>query len=94
MGEIGVAVVVPRDPDAPPTLDQLRTFGATRLSAHKLPEALRLVDDLPLTPMQKVDRRTLAAHEGSRDQRAVRRVGPVGPVATGGTGAGQASADS
>ncbi len=63
MGEIGVAVVVAPRPGPPPTLEDLRTYGAERLSAHKLPEALRLVEALPLTPMQKVDRRALAAHE-------------------------------
>jgi acyl-CoA synthetase (AMP-forming)/AMP-acid ligase II len=63
MGEIGVAVVVPRDPAAPPTLDELRAYAGVRLSAHKLPEALRLVDALPLTAMQKIDRQALAAYE-------------------------------
>ena len=63
MGEIGVAVVVPRRVDEPPSLDDLREFARRRLSAHKLPEALRLVDALPLTAMQKLDRRTLAALE-------------------------------
>jgi len=63
MGEIGVAVVVPRDPAAPPALAALREFLADRLAAYKLPEALRLVDALPLTPMQKIDRRALTAHE-------------------------------
>ena len=63
MGEVGVAVVIPRHPHAPPTLAELREFAGERLSAHKLPEALRIVDALPLTPMQKVDRRALAAHE-------------------------------
>jgi acyl-CoA synthetase (AMP-forming)/AMP-acid ligase II len=59
MGEVGVAFVVPRDPAAPPPLDGLRAFGATHLAHHKLPEDLRLVDALPLTPMDKVDRRAL-----------------------------------
>ncbi len=63
MGEIGVAVVVPRRPGEPVSLDELRRFGAQRLSSHKLPEAVRVVDALPLTPMQKVDRRALADHE-------------------------------
>ena len=40
MGEIGVAVVVPRRADEPPSLDDLRAFARRRLSAHKLPEAL------------------------------------------------------
>jgi acyl-CoA synthetase (AMP-forming)/AMP-acid ligase II len=63
MSEIGVAVVVPRDPAHPPTLEDLRAFAKDRLSAHKLPEAVRMVDALPLTAMQKLDRRTLAGSE-------------------------------
>jgi len=66
MGEIGVAVVVPRRPDRPPTLEALRSFAADRLARHKLPEALRIADALPLTPMQKVDRRALAAVEAEQ----------------------------
>jgi acyl-CoA synthetase (AMP-forming)/AMP-acid ligase II len=66
MGEIGVAVVVPRDAAAPPTLDELRAFATDRLAPYKHPEALRLVDALPLTAMQKVDRQALAAHEARR----------------------------
>ena len=65
MGEIGVAVVVPRHADRPPSLDDLRAYGRERLSSHKLPEALRVVDALPLTAMQKVDRKALADHEAS-----------------------------
>jgi acyl-CoA synthetase (AMP-forming)/AMP-acid ligase II len=59
MGEIGVAVVVPRDAAAVPTLDDLREFASGRLAPYKLPEALRVVDELPLTGMQKIDRRRL-----------------------------------
>jgi acyl-CoA synthetase (AMP-forming)/AMP-acid ligase II len=59
MGEIGVAVVVPHDAGSPPSLAQLRDFAAPRLAAHKLPEAIRVVEALPLTAMEKVDRRTL-----------------------------------
>jgi acyl-CoA synthetase (AMP-forming)/AMP-acid ligase II len=65
MGEIGVAVVVPLDPALPPALTDVRSFLADRLAAYKLPEALRLVDELPLTPMQKVDRRALADREAA-----------------------------
>ena len=57
MGEVGVALVVPRDPDAPPTLEQLRTHAGTRLAHHKLPEDLVVVPAVPLTAAQKVDRR-------------------------------------
>jgi acyl-CoA synthetase (AMP-forming)/AMP-acid ligase II len=63
MGEVGVAVVVPSDPSSPPTLDDLRRHLDGRLARFKAPEALRLVDALPLTPMQKVDRRALAEGE-------------------------------
>jgi acyl-CoA synthetase (AMP-forming)/AMP-acid ligase II len=65
MGELGVAVVVPTDPAQPPTLDELRTFLEPKLARYKLPEAIRILDGLPLTPMQKVDRRRLAGHEAS-----------------------------
>jgi acyl-CoA synthetase (AMP-forming)/AMP-acid ligase II len=61
MGEIGVAVVVPTDPEKPPTLAELRAAAADELATHKLPEALTFVDALPLTAMQKIDRRALAA---------------------------------
>ena len=61
MGEIGVAVVVVRKDQRAPTLDDLRTYGRDRLAAYKLPEAIRVVDALPLTAMEKVDRRALIA---------------------------------
>jgi acyl-CoA synthetase (AMP-forming)/AMP-acid ligase II len=57
MGEIGVALVVARDPSGPPSLEDLREHAAARLGRHKLPEALVLVDQVPLTGAQKVDRR-------------------------------------
>lgn len=68
MGELGVAVVVPVDPTAPPSLDDLRTFGARKLATYKLPEALRVADEIPLTAMQKVDRRALAAREADAQE--------------------------
>lgn len=64
MGDIGVAVVVPRDPEQPPTLADLRDHAEHRLARHELPEALVIVARLPLTSMHKVDRpaaRRLAA---------------------------------
>jgi acyl-CoA synthetase (AMP-forming)/AMP-acid ligase II len=61
MGEIGVACVVPRDATAPLTLPDLRAFATERLASYKLPEDLRIVDSLPLTAGEKVDRRKLAA---------------------------------
>jgi acyl-CoA synthetase (AMP-forming)/AMP-acid ligase II len=64
MGEVGVAVVVADAAADPPTLEALRTFSAERLARYKLPEELRVVDALPLTAMDKVDRRRLAADIG------------------------------
>ncbi len=61
MGEVGLAVVVAIDPAEPPSLDQLRAFAAGQLAHHKLPERIELVDELPLTPMEKVDKRALQA---------------------------------
>ena len=61
LGERGVAVVVPASPHAPPTLDELRAFAGERISSYKLPDDLRVIDALPLTAMDKVDRRELEA---------------------------------
>jgi acyl-CoA synthetase (AMP-forming)/AMP-acid ligase II len=60
MGEVGVAVVVPADPAAPPTLGDLTSHADGKLAVWKLPEDLLVVEALPLTAMQKVDRRALA----------------------------------
>jgi acyl-CoA synthetase (AMP-forming)/AMP-acid ligase II len=60
MGEIGVAVVVARDPQQPPQLAALREFAAPQVAAYKLPEAIHAVDALPLTAGEKLDRRALA----------------------------------
>ena len=59
MGEIGLAVVAPHDRALPPTLEELRAFGARALARYKLPEALELVDALPRNPVGKIDRRQL-----------------------------------
>jgi acyl-CoA synthetase (AMP-forming)/AMP-acid ligase II len=75
MGDIGVAVVVAADPTQPPSLEDLRSFAVDRLARHKLPEGVEVVDHLPLTAGQKVDRtalRRLVAHdpvEGTTDGR-------------------------
>lgn len=59
MGELGVAFIVVR-PDAPaPSLADLRAFAADTVSSYKLPDELRVVEALPLTPMDKLDRREL-----------------------------------
>jgi acyl-CoA synthetase (AMP-forming)/AMP-acid ligase II len=59
MGEIGVAAVVPRDRERPPSLADLRDFAAPHIARYKLPDAVHVVDALPLTVGEKVDRRAL-----------------------------------
>lgn len=60
LGEIGVAFVVPSDPGTPPTLEELRTWCVEAMASYKAPDALVLIDELPLTAMSKVDKRALA----------------------------------
>ena len=62
IGEIGVAFLVPADPADPPVLAELREWVRDRLADYKAPDRLVLVEDLPLTPMLKVDRDVLRAH--------------------------------
>jgi acyl-CoA synthetase (AMP-forming)/AMP-acid ligase II len=61
LGEIGVAFVVLEDSADLPSLDSLRSFCAGKMADYKAPDRLELLDDLPLTPMGKVDKRALAA---------------------------------
>jgi acyl-CoA synthetase (AMP-forming)/AMP-acid ligase II len=69
MGEVGVAVIVPVDPARPPALEELRSFAGERLAAYKLPDAVLVVDELPLTTMDKVDRAALHYLVDGRPQR-------------------------
>ena len=46
---------------AQPDLESLRRACAATLSDYKAPDALAVVDELPLTPMMKVDPAALAA---------------------------------
>jgi acyl-CoA synthetase (AMP-forming)/AMP-acid ligase II len=61
MGEIGVAVVVPRLTGDAPTLEDLRAQARGRLASYKLPEAIVLTAELPRTAMEKIDRTALGA---------------------------------
>jgi O-succinylbenzoic acid--CoA ligase len=55
-GQRVVAVVVPADPAAPPTLDELRDAVKDRLGPWAAPKALELVASLPRTSIGKVRR--------------------------------------
>ncbi|MBM4267516.1 MAG: AMP-binding protein [Deltaproteobacteria bacterium] len=58
-GEIGCAFVVPRKPDDPPTLAELRAWVGDSLASFKRPDRLTLLPELPATPMFKIDKRAL-----------------------------------
>jgi acyl-CoA synthetase (AMP-forming)/AMP-acid ligase II len=56
LGEVGHAVAVV---DAPVTLDELRSWVGAELADYKRPDALTIVDELPLNGSAKVDRAEL-----------------------------------
>jgi acyl-CoA synthetase (AMP-forming)/AMP-acid ligase II len=60
-GEVGWAFVVPRTAADPPSLPELRAFVGAEMASFKRPDGLTLLDELPLTPMFKVDKQTLKA---------------------------------
>ena len=71
LGEIGVAVLVPRR-GADPDLSELRAHCSHRLADYKAPDAITVVDELPLTPMMKIDpdRLRALASRAAEDRRA------------------------
>jgi acyl-CoA synthetase (AMP-forming)/AMP-acid ligase II len=65
LGEIGIAFVIAAE-GAPPGTDELRTWVRDRLADYKAPDKVVIVDELPLTPMMKIDKRALALEESNR----------------------------
>lgn len=59
-GEAGVAYVLPRDPTAAPTPDELRAFLRGRIAAYKVPRIIHVEPELPRTATNKIDKRLLA----------------------------------
>ncbi|MFI6403921.1 AMP-binding protein [Streptomyces sp. NPDC050548] len=53
-GEEVLACVIPRDPAAPPTLEELRAFCEDRLAHYKIPTLLQIMDTFPMTVSGKV----------------------------------------
>lgn len=60
-GQRVVAVIVPRDPTAPPTLDQLRDEVKARFGSWCAPRQLELRTELPRTTLGKIRRHDLAS---------------------------------
>lgn len=74
LGEIGAAFVVAA-PDADPReleLDAVRAWCRAQLADYKAPDRVVVVDDFPVTPMMKVDKRAL--QEQLRDRGSDRGV--------------------
>jgi bile acid-coenzyme A ligase len=55
------AIVVPADPAAPPTAEELRAHCAARLARYKLPKSFELVASLPRSEAGKLNRQALIA---------------------------------
>jgi len=87
LGEVGVAIVVPRG-DAAPDLQTLRAHVATTLADYKAPDALVLVPELPLTPMMKVDPGRLAALAAEASSQRAARVSRARRAGAGVLGSG------
>jgi len=66
-GEIVGAVVLPRDPAAPPSVDELYAWCRANLSPQKTPERWFFVEQYPLTSTGKIQKNVLA--EWVRDNR-------------------------
>ena len=66
-GQRVAAFVVPRDPDRPPTLAELRAFVRERLEPAKAPRELVVVPALPRSPSGKLLRRLLPDGEAHID---------------------------
>lgn len=61
LGEVLVALVVPADPAAPPTVEDLQAWCEARLSRYKCPRRIQFVATLDRNPLGKLDKRTLRA---------------------------------
>jgi len=62
LGEIGVAFVVPADGSTGGDIetDDLRAWCRDRIADYKAPDRVIVLDDLPVTPMMKIDKAALA----------------------------------
>jgi len=58
-GQVVTAVIVPSVPRDPPTLEELRDRVKESLPAYCAPRRIELVEELPRTPLGKIERRSL-----------------------------------
>lgn len=67
MGEVLVALVVPRDVARPPSAEEVCAFARETLAGYKIPKRIYFTDGLPHTPVGKVDKRAIKRLPLSRD---------------------------
>ena len=75
-----VAYVVAGQGARPPAAAGLRRYLADRLPAHMVPSVFVPLDELPLTPSGKVNRRALPAPDAAGDEGRAEHVAPRTPV--------------
>jgi acyl-CoA synthetase (AMP-forming)/AMP-acid ligase II len=68
--ETPLAVIVPSDPDDPPTEDEVEMWCRERLASYKKPSAIRIVDALPRNVSGKVLKTDLRLRFGGEGPRA------------------------
>ena len=79
-GEKRLVAYVVTNQDAPPTISELQRFLRERMPDYMVPSAFVMLDQLPLTPIGKVDRRALPAPGRARPQLAEPPVPPRTPI--------------
>lgn len=58
------AIIEPKDPADPPTLDEIRAYAKDRLAPYKVPKSLEVVDAIPRSAATKVNRAALLEARG------------------------------
>jgi fatty-acyl-CoA synthase len=58
-GEVVAAVLLAKNPDSPPAVDELHTYCTARLASQKVPELWFFVREYPLTPSGKIQKPVL-----------------------------------
>lgn len=62
LGERLVALVVPADPEDPPSPEELTRYCRDNLAGYKCPKVFDVVETLPRTPVGKLDKRYMRTH--------------------------------
>jgi fatty-acyl-CoA synthase len=57
--ETPVAIVIPADPQDPPTLEEVQEFVVGRIASFKKPTRLEVVDELPRNASGKLQKHIL-----------------------------------